>query len=117
ERDFVVHVVALAAAGHRRLALARNAGRAKVAALARIASTAATSAAVEHGQRRTEALEHHFGGVFLHAVLVGVFPSLKLALDINLRALLQILLGDPAQTFIEDHHPVPLGLFAALARV
>src|SRR6185312_1796527 len=38
-----------------------------------------------------------------------------LAFQINLRALLQVLLGDLAEPFREDHHAVPLGLFLALA--
>ena len=35
--------------------------------------------------------------------------------EINLRALLQILLDDLAEPFTEDHHAVPFGLFLALA--
>src|SRR5690606_17784002 len=43
------------------------------------------------------------------------FAGLQRALDIDLGALLQILLGHLAETFVEDHHAVPLGLFLALA--
>jgi hypothetical protein len=75
----------------------------------------AAAAGVQHGQRRVEVLQHDFGRVFLDAVLVVVFAGLQLALDVNLRALLQILLGDLAEAFAEDHHAVPLGLFLALA--
>ena len=78
-------------------------------------AAAAAAAAIEHGQGRIEALQHHLGRVFLDAGLVGPFAGLQLAFDVNLGALLQILLGDLAQAFVEDHHAVPLGLFLALA--
>ena len=51
----------------------------------------------------------------LVAVLVGAICASAAAFEINLRALLEILLGDLAQPFVEDHHAVPLGLFLALA--
>src|SRR4029077_16924703 len=43
------------------------------------------------------------------------FARLQLALEVNLGALLQILLGDLAKALIENHDPVPLGLLLALA--
>ena len=46
---------------------------------------------------------------------VGPFAGLQRALDVNLGALLEILLDDLAQRLGEDHHPMPLGLFLALA--
>ena len=99
-------------AGHRRLARReRPASRTSP----RRRRRRAAAAGIEHGERRVEALQHHFGGVFLDAVLVGVFAGLQLALEIDFGALLQILLDDLAQPFIEDHHAVPLGLFLALA--
>ncbi len=52
---------------------------------------------------------------FSTPLLVGPFAGLQRALDVNLGALLQILLGDLAEAFGEDHHPMPLGLFLALA--
>src|SRR5262249_19442483 len=55
--------------------------------------------------------------VALDIILVGPLARLQLALEIDLRALLQILLGDAAETLAEDHHPVPLGLLLALAGV
>ena len=58
------------------------------------AAATAAAAAVEHGQGGVEALQHDFGRVFLDAGLVGPFAGLQLALDVNLGALLQILLGD-----------------------
>ena len=63
---------------------------------AEVAATAA-AAAVEHGQGRVETLQHDFGRVLLDAVLVGPFAGLQRALDVNLGALLQILLGDLAR--------------------
>ena len=96
----------------------RTAARAEVvaaAAAAKILAAARAAARVEHGQRGVEALQHHLGRIFLDAVLVGVLAGLELALEIDLGALLQILLDDFAEPFVEDHHAVPLGLFLALA--
>src|SRR3954468_18479601 len=117
ERDFVVEIAALAApARHRGLPLARSrARRAEVAALGVVAATSAAARAIEHGQRRVEALQHHFGRVLLHALLVGPFARLQRAFQVNLGALLQVLLGDLGQPLVEDHYAVPLGLFLALA--
>src|SRR5690606_30590834 len=44
------------------------------------------------------------------------FAGLELAFDVDLGALAQILLDDPAQVLVEDHDGVPLRLLAALAR-
>src|SRR6185312_15507603 len=77
ERYLVIHLVAL------------ETGR----GLARAPSAAATLtaiAAIQHGQFAAEILQHHFGGVFLGAVLVGPFAGLKLAFDIDLGALAQV---------------------------
>ena len=64
---------------------------------------------------RVEALQHDLGRVVLDAVLVVPFARLQRALDVDLRALLQVLLGDLAEPLVEDHDAVPLGLFLALA--
>src|SRR3712207_2982233 len=40
----------------------------------------------------------------------------QLALQVHLRALLQVLLSHAGQVLVEDHHRVPLGLLLALAR-
>src|ERR1019366_8448647 len=118
ERNIVVHV-AVAGAGRHRTAR-RGAGRTAGPEIAAgiigpdIAATAA-AAAIEHGQRRIEPLQHHFSRVFFDAGLVGPFARLQLAFDVNLGALLQILLGDLAEPFVEDDDPMPLGLFLALA--
>src|SRR5215467_5782558 len=55
------------------------------------------------------------GRVLVLARLILPFARLQLALEIDLRALLQILLGDPAKPLVEDDHAVPFGLLAALA--
>src|SRR4051794_4358704 len=114
ERDVVVHVAAAGAGGDR--AARRRAAAAEIAAgILSAKAPAAPAAALEHGQVRVESLQHHFGRVFFDAALIGPFARLQLALEVNLGALLQVLLGDLAQSFIEDHDPVPLGLFLALA--
>src|SRR5664279_3180538 len=114
ERNFVVHVAGLAGAGQRRLALARHARAAGTEVIAAVGAGAA-AAGIEHGELRIEALQHHFGRVAVVAVLVLPFARLQRAFQINLRALLEILLDDLAQALIEDDDPVPLGFFLALA--
>src|SRR5262245_39798918 len=70
ERNLVVHVAALAAAGANRGRLARRPWRAEIAARARIVGPeiAAAPCPIEHDQRGIEILQHHFGGV---SVLAG----------------------------------------------
>src|SRR5262245_46243910 len=80
------------------------------------AHAGASAAAVEHGQRAVEALQHDFGGVAVLAVLALPLARLQLAFDVDLGALLQVLLGNPAEPLVEDHHGVPLRLFAPLPR-
>src|SRR5664279_659802 len=119
ERNLVVHVPGLAGAGQRRLAFARRARSGTWAAgtevIAAVGTRAAAAAGIEHGELRIEALQHHFGRVAVVAVLVLPFARLQRAFQVNLRALLEILLDDLAQALVEDHHPVPLGFFLALA--
>jgi len=80
-----------------------------------IAATAAAAAPrIEHGEIAAEALQHHFGAVALLAGIVGPFARLERALDIDLRALLQILLDDLDELLVEDHDAVPLGALLAL---
>jgi len=76
---------------------------------------AAFAAPIQHGQLAAIFLQHDFGRIFLHPVLVGVFAGLELAFDIDLRALLQILLGHLRKVLVEDHHAVPLGLLLAFS--
>ncbi len=87
----------------------------KVVAAAR--SATAITATAEHGQVAVEALQHDFRRVAVGAALILPLSGLQLALDINGRALLQILFGDLAEAFVEDHDRVPFGLFLALAAV
>ena len=97
----------------------RRPGRAEITAGVRAEISAGTAArtagAVEQGQFAAEALQHHLGRVAVLPGLILPFACLQRAFDVNLRALFQILLGDLAQVLIEDHDPVPLGLFLALA--
>src|SRR5262245_35165544 len=113
ERDLVVHVATLAAAGADGGRLARRARRADIAARARIVGTemAATAGPVAVAQRGIEILQPHFGGVSVLAGLVLPLACLQRAFEIDLRALLQILLASPAETLAEDHDAVPFGLF------
>jgi hypothetical protein len=82
-----------------------------------LATAAAAIAAVEHGHLRVEALQHDLRRIAILAVLVLPFAGLQRTFEVDLGALAQILLGDLAELLAEDHHPVPLGLFAALAGV
>src|SRR3954470_1668806 len=88
ERDLIIEIAALAAAArHGGLARCRP-GRAEIARLvaAEIAAAAVAAAAactVEHGQRRIEALQHDFGGVFFDPRLVGPLARLQLAFEVN----------------------------------
>ncbi len=108
-----------AATGRRGAELTRPAGAEVTAGIigAEAAATAAAAATVEHGQRGVEALQHDFGRVLLDAALVGPFAGLQRALNVNLRALLQILLDNLAKRFGEDDDAMPLRLFLALAGV
>src|SRR5262249_5617675 len=116
KRNLVVHVAALAGTGQGRLFLARRrTGGTEFIFLSAEVTAAAIARAVEHGQLRIEVLQHHLGGVFVLARLVLPFARLQLPLEINLRPLLQILLGDPAKSLIEDDNAVPLRALAALA--
>jgi multiple antibiotic resistance protein len=112
EGDLVVHVGRLIRAGKRWLELARSArtGRAEV-----IAPSRSATGAVEHSQLRVEALQHDLGGVAFLPVLVLPFARLQRAFQINLRAFLEILLGDLAEAFIEDHYAMPFSLLTPLA--
>jgi hypothetical protein len=49
------------------------------------------------------------------AVFIGPFACLQSAFQVNLRALLEVLLDDLAEALVEDHDAVPLGFFLALA--
>jgi hypothetical protein len=63
-------------------------------------ATLAADARVEQLQFAAEALQHHLGRVAIGAALVLPFARLQLALEVNFRALLAILLGDLAEVFV-----------------
>src|SRR3546814_1396972 len=86
-----------------------------VAAAEVAATTTATATAVEQHHFAPEALQHDLGRILVLALLVGPFAGLELAFQIDLRSFAQILLGDAAQIFIEDHDPVPFGALLPLA--
>ena len=77
----------------------------------------AAVARIEHGERTVEAAEHHFRRVALGTLLIGPLAGPELALEVHLRPLAQILLGDLAQALGEDDDTVPFGSFTALAGV
>src|SRR4051795_11774355 len=61
--------------------------------------------------------QHHLRGVALLPALVGPLAGLELALDVDRAALAQVALGDVRQVLVEDHHAVPLGPLARVARL
>src|SRR5690606_26372117 len=80
-------------------------------AVAAVATTAATfTAAAEH----LHLVGDDVGAVLLHAVLAGVLVVAQLALDVDLRALAQVLAGDFAE-LAEEHHAVPFGALLLVA--
>src|SRR4029079_13955192 len=81
----------------------------------RAAAAARAFTTVEEDQFTAGTLKHHLGGVAVVAAIVGPLPGLDLALEIDLRALAQIMLRDPAKILVEDHDLVPFGLFLAFA--
>jgi len=124
ERNLVIHVGA--GAGPRaggRGDLAGRSGRAELAAtvFAEIRAPATgtgatgTAGAVEQCQLAAKALQHDLGRIAVLAGLVLPLARLQRTFDENLRALFQILLGDPAQILVEDDDAVPFGLFTPLA--
>src|ERR1700757_2186052 len=118
ERNIVVHVAVAAAAGCNRTTrrVAHRAAGAEIAArlLAKTPASAAATA-VKHGEVGAEALQNHLCGILLDAALVGPFAGLERAFDVNLRAFLQVLLGNLGEPLIENHDAVPFGLFLALS--
>ena len=137
KRDIVVQIVGEVAAGGlataRRTAATRGllvvtataaptigAAAGVIATAAKVSATAtaaAFAATIKHGQRRVEALKNDFRRVTIIAVLVLPFAGLQRAFDVELGALLDVLLNDLAKAFIEDDDRVPFGLFFALARI
>src|SRR5690606_19183123 len=120
ERDLVVEIVAprrRAAAGTAATpeTAGRPAARAVIVSAREAAAPAAFTAAIQHGQLAAITLQNHFRGEFFDTVLVGPLAGLEGTLQIYLRALFQVLLGDLHEVLVEDHHAMPLGTFLALA--
>src|SRR5262249_42712967 len=67
-------------------------------------------------QFAAEALQHDLGRIALLPLLVGPFARLQGTLNIELRALAQVFLGDLDEPLVEDHDAVPFGALAPLAR-
>ena len=95
-------------------AAAAEVARAAEAVAIIVAGTAAV-APVEQHKLAAEALQHHLGRIAVLARLVGPFAGLDLALQIDLRALAQILFGDLAEILVEDDDAVPFGPLLAIA--
>src|SRR3546814_3895596 len=96
ERRAAAKAAWLLAAAAPALAAAKTASAAAAAIVIAtgIAASATAATAVEQHQFAAKALEHDLGRKFLGARLVGPFPGLDLAFQINLRTLAKILLGD-----------------------
>src|SRR5215472_11552713 len=117
ERNIVVEIL------HRRAPLAAPAATAGTRGavlfsrrlLAIAAAVAPDATAVEHGELAAVALEDDLGRVALLPGIVGPFARLKRAFEINLGALLEVLLDHLDEALVEDDDAVPLGLFLALA--
>src|ERR1700751_1575625 len=112
ERDVVVEVVDRSpgagwggGAPRRRLVLKAAAGVTLVIAAfpRRSAGAAGAPCPIQHRQLAAEAVQHDLGRVALLAALIGPFAGLQCALEIDLRALLQVLLGDLGEPLVEDH--------------
>src|SRR5262249_45146755 len=99
------------------LAGSARTGRAEVAArvIGAVVGAGAAAGPVEQGQFSAETLQNNLGGIAVLAGLVLPFACLQRTFEVNLRALLEVLLGDPAQVLVEDDDAVPFGLFPPLA--
>jgi len=82
--------------------------------LVTIATPAGTTCRIQHRQFAAEAVQHDFGRVAILTVVAGPFAGLQCALEIDLRALAQVLLGNLDEPFVKNHDPVPLGALLAL---
>src|SRR3954464_2152007 len=78
---------------------------------------AALARAAQERELAAEAGQHHLRGVALLHALVGPLAGLELALDVDRAALAQVALGDVRQVLVKDHHAVPLGPLARVARL
>src|SRR4051794_37102619 len=78
---------------------------------------AALARAAQERELAAEAGQHHLRGGALLPGLVGPLAGLELALDVDRAALAQVARGDVRQVLVEDHHAVPLGPLARVARL
>src|SRR4051794_39282375 len=78
---------------------------------------AALARAAQERELAAEAGQHHLRGGALLPALVGPLAGLELALDVDRAALAQVARGDVRQVLVEDHHAVPLGPLARVARL
>src|SRR5690554_7543518 len=83
------------------------------AILAALGRTAPLEVTAATGVEHLHVVDHDLGGVAVLAVLALPLAGLQVALDVDLAALLQVLLGDLGQ-LVEHHHVVPLGALLAL---
>src|SRR5690242_18122372 len=74
-----------------------------------------TALRIEQHQLATEPLKDNLSAVAICAALVGPFAGLKLPLEIDLGALVQVGLGDLGEVVVEDHNAVPFGALLAIA--
>src|SRR5690554_2687171 len=121
KRDFVIEVIE--ASGIRRLPLLSRILRLSVLVsllllrllilllrlLVALLWLLTTLAAIKH----LHVIGHDFGGVPVLTVLTLPFPCLQPALDVDLRAFLDVLL-DYFSQLVERHHRMPLGALLAL---
>src|SRR3954454_19333175 len=77
----------------------------------------ALARAAQERELAAEAGQHHLRGGALLPALVGPLAGLELARDVDRAALAQVALGDVRQVLVEDHHAVPLGPLARVARL
>src|SRR4051794_16416965 len=117
ERNVVVEIAAAAARQGRAALRRRGAAEGLRTLLAKTLATFAAAARIEQRQFAAETLQDDFGDVTLGAGLIVVLARLDLPFEIDLRALLAILLDDTADVLVINHDVVPLGLFLALAGV
>jgi len=72
-------------------------------------------ASIEHGQLAAVRLWDNLGRIIILVALVLSLPRLELALDVGLRTLRQIFLGDRHQRLVENHDAAPFGSFSSFA--
>lgn len=64
-------------------------------------------AAIQQDDLAVIGRQHDFGGVAILTRLIGPFSGLDLALDVEVRALVDVLLDDLGEPLIKHHNVVP----------